>query len=135
MLRLDLVEEIVIHAGAAAPQSNRVAAVFHDTTLCAFDLYPETSFGNLVVQTGKPGRSHGRLFLPVCVQLAVGRWCCLVLLEFGSLLRLQIEADDTALGSLQPARPAPSGQLIGGDETEAAAATSPNAHRPKRDAV
>jgi hypothetical protein len=52
-----------------APRANRVTVVFQDATLLAFDLDPDTSFGELAEQIGETAELHGGLFLPVYVQL------------------------------------------------------------------
>jgi hypothetical protein len=53
----------------AIPRSNRVRAVFQDTTMRAFDLDREATFGELAEKIGKLANFHGGLFLPVQVQL------------------------------------------------------------------
>jgi hypothetical protein len=52
-------------ATSAGLRANRVTALFHDATLLAFDLHPDTSLGELAAQIAKAAEPHGGLFLPV----------------------------------------------------------------------
>ena len=57
----------------ATTRSNRVRAVFKDTTILAFDLSRDTTLGQLAEKIGNLAQFHGGLFVPVHVRMAPDR--------------------------------------------------------------
>ena len=56
----------------ATSLSNRVRAVFGDSTMLAFDLHRDVTFGQLAEHIGNLAEFHDGLSLPVHVRLARG---------------------------------------------------------------